>query len=98
MTQTKRFWNKPGGNTAYHAYQAFKPGEVTPEQCHEIGVRLAQKLWGDRFEVVVATHLDQEHLHNHFVLNSVSFKDGYKFYDSERFYRRMVRESAGRPL
>jgi hypothetical protein len=93
MMQTKLNWNKTGGNTAYHAYQAFKPGEVSPEQCHEIGVRLAQKLWGERFEVVIATHLDKGHLHNHFLLNSVSFVDGYKFYDSERFYRRMQRES-----
>ena len=93
MMQTKRFWRKPGGNTAYHAYQAFKPGEVTPQTAHEIGVKLANKLWGERFEVVIATHLDRGHIHNHFVLNSVSFVDGYKFYDSERFYRRMVRES-----
>ncbi len=93
MSQTKQNWNKPGGNTAYHAYQAFKPGEVSPETAHEIGVRLAQTLWGERFEVVIATHLDRGHLHNHFVLNSVSFKDGYKFYDSKNFYRMMQRES-----
>ena len=93
MSQTKTRWNKEGGNTAYHAYQAFKPGEVTPETAHEIGVRLAQTLWGDRFEVVIATHLDRGHLHNHFVLNSVLVTDGKKFYDSKRFYRRMQRES-----
>jgi hypothetical protein len=93
MTQTKQRWGKTEGNTAYHGYQAFKPGEVTPDIAHEIGVKLAAKLWGDRFEVVIATHLDKGHLHNHFVLNSVSFADGYKFYDSERFYRRMQRES-----
>lgn len=93
MTNTKRRYDKTGGNTAYHAIQSFKPGEVDPYTAHEIGVKLAQKLWGDRFEVVIATHLDQEHIHNHFVLNSVSFKDGYKFYDSTRFWRRMARES-----
>jgi hypothetical protein len=93
MTATKRRWGKTDGNTAYHGYQAFMPGEVTPQIAHEIGVKLAEKLWGDRFEVVIATHLDRGHLHNHFVLNSVSFADGYKFYDSQRFYRRMQRES-----
>jgi len=42
---------------------------------------LAKEMWGDRFEVVVATHLNKEHLHNHFVINSVSFIDGKKYYD-----------------
>jgi hypothetical protein len=93
MMLTKRRFNKEGGNTAYHAYQAFKPREVTPEIAHEIGVKLAQELWGKRFEVVVATHLDRGHLHNHFVLNSVSFVDGKKFYDSKRFYRLLRRTS-----
>ena len=93
MTATKLRYGKTGGNTAYHAIQSFVPGEVTPETAHEIGIKLAQKLWGERFEVVIATHLDKNHIHNHFVLNSVSFKDGYKFYDSERFWRQMARAS-----
>ena len=70
---------KEDGILAFHGYQAFKPDEVTPEVAHEIGIKLAEKLWGDRFEIVVTTHLDKKHIHNHFVLNSVSFVDGKKF-------------------
>lgn len=64
---------------AFHGIQSFEPGEVTPEVCHEIGVKLAERLWGDRFEVIVSTHLDEEHLHNHFVVNAVSFVDGRRW-------------------
>lgn len=86
MALTKRRFDKEGGVVAHHAYQSFKPGEVTPELCHEIGVKLAQKLWGDSFEVVVATHLNTNCCHNHFVINSVSFKDGRKIDWSFRSY------------
>ena len=67
---------------AFHGEQSFKEGEVTPELAHEIGVRLANEMWGDRFQVVVTTHLNTDHIHNHFVLNSVSFKDGKKYYSN----------------
>ena len=75
MQMVKRQFGKEGGIVAFHGYQSFAPGEVTPEQAHAIGIELARRLWGDRFQVVVATHLDKEHIHNHFVLNSVSFVD-----------------------
>lgn len=67
MALTKRRFQKEGGIVLFHGYQSFKPGEVTPEQAHEIGVELANRLWGDRFEVVIATHLNTGVLHNHFV-------------------------------
>lgn len=86
MSAVKKRFGKHGGNIAYHAYQSFKPGEITPEQCHEIGVKLAKKLWGESFQVLVATHLDKGHLHNHLVLNSVSFIDGKKFNCDKRAY------------
>lgn len=89
MQETKRRWHKEGGIIAYHGYQSFAAGEVTPEQAHRIGVELAKRLWGDRFEVIVATHLNTGHLHNHFVLNSVSFMDGKRYYDNKTSYRRM---------
>ena len=61
---TKWHWGKTDGRLAYHGYQAFLEGEgkITAEQAHEIGVKLAQEVWGDRFEVVVATHLNTDHL------------------------------------
>lgn len=79
MIQTKQRFGKEDKYIAWHGYQSFKPGEVTPEICHEIGVRLAKKMWGDRFQIIVTTHLDKGHLHNHFCFNSVSFKDGGKY-------------------
>lgn len=87
MIQTKKKFNKDKYSknnkiVAFHGYQSFAEGEVTPEIAHEIGVKLAEEMWGDRFEVVVSTHLNTDHIHNHFVLNSVSFKDGKKYYSN----------------
>lgn len=93
MQRTKLRFQKIDGILAFHGYQAFAPGEVTPETAHAIGVRLAEALWGNRFEVVVSTHLDKHHLHNHFVLNSVSFMDGKRYYDNKATYARMRQES-----
>ena len=89
MNATKRQYGKEGGIVAFHGYQAFAPGEADPETAHEIGVALARELWGARFEVVVATHLDRAHLHNHFVINSVSFADGRRFHRDAACYRAM---------
>ena len=89
FTQTKQLWGKEGGRVAYHGYQSFREGEVDAETAHQIGVELARRLWGDRFEVVVATHLNTGHYHNHFCLNSVSFVDGYKYHDTKEDIRRM---------
>ena len=88
---TKRSWDKTDGRLAYHGYQSFLEGEgqITAEQAHEIGVRLAQELWGDRFEVVVATHLNTGHYHNHLIVNSVSFVDGLKYRRTMDDYRQM---------
>ena len=71
MIITKKQFNKTNGILGFHAFQSFKEGEVTPEQAHAIGVKLAEEMWGDRFEVVVSTHLNTNHYHNHFVINSV---------------------------
>ncbi len=82
MQFVKIIYGKENGILAFHAYQSFAEGEVTPKIAHEIGVKLANEMWGDRFQVVVSTHLNTEHLHNHFVINSVSFKDGKKYYSN----------------
>lgn len=79
MTATKKRFGKMGGNVAYHGYQSFQTGEVTPEEAHKIGVEIARRMWGDDYEIVVTTHLNTDNLHNHFVINSVSFKTGKKF-------------------
>lgn len=89
----KKQFNKEGGIVAYHAYQSFAPGEATPEIAHEIGVELARRLWGDNFQVIVATHLNTKCLHNHFVLNSVSFVDGKRYHDCKETYRELRKTS-----
>ena len=89
FVNTKKLWRKDDGRLCYHGYQSFKPGEVNSETAHAIGVELAKQLWGERFQVVVATHCNTGVYHNHFVINSVSFRDGYKFYNSKADYRQM---------
>lgn len=78
MKDTKDFHHKNDGILGFHAYQSFKEGEVTPEIAHEIGVKLAKEMFND-YEVVVATHLNTNHIHNHFIINSVSRVDGKKY-------------------
>ncbi|GGH67932.1 endonuclease [Paenibacillus silvae] len=95
MQRTKRQFQKTEGILAFHGYQSFAPGEATPEIAHAIGMKLAQELWGERFEVVVSTHLDKQHLHNHFVLNAVSFFDGKRYYDNKASYA-LLRQTSDR--
>jgi len=92
---TKLRFGKTGGNVAYHAYQSFAPGEVTPDEAHAIGVQLAKELWGDRFQMVVATHTNSHCVHSHIVINSVSFRDGKKFHDCRDTYK-LLRETSDR--
>ena len=87
--KAKSDFNQFGGRTCFHGYQSFRAGEVDADTAHRIGVALAEELWGDRFEVEVATHLNTDHYHNHFVVNSVSFMDGKKFYNLKSDYQRM---------
>lgn len=92
MMATKMRWNKAGRKRkGYHIIQSFAPGEVTPEQAHAAGVELAQRLLGDRYEVIVSTHLDKAHLHNHIVFNSVSFVDGAMYRDTKADYYQGIR-------
>lgn len=94
MQKVKKFYGKEDGVIAYHGYQSFAPGEATPEIAHEIGVKLARQLWGDRYQVLVATHLDRaNHLHSHFVINTVSFVDGIKYHRTKQDYKEMQRVS-----
>lgn len=90
MLAAKKRFGKEDGIVAYHGYQSFAPGEATPELAHEIGVKLARKLWGKKYQVLVATHLDKEnHLHNHFVVNTVSFIDGIRYHRTGKDYYEM---------
>lgn len=88
MEATKRRWHKDigHGNVGYHIIQSFKPGEASPDQVHQIGCELARRCLADRFECTVSTHLDKGHLHNHIVVNSVSFMDGKMFRNDFKTY------------
>ena len=79
MIAVKRRFGERGKNIAYHGYQSFAAGEVTPDEAHQIGLETARQMWGARYQVVVTTHLNTDNIHNHFVINSVSFVDGKKF-------------------
>ena len=93
MRNTKKQFFKTTGTQCFHGVQSFVKGEVTPEQAHEIGIKLAEELWGDKFQIVVSTHLNTDNLHNHFVLNSVSFLDGKRFCNTKKDYALMRKTS-----
>lgn len=87
MLSTKRRWGKARRKRqGYHIIQSFAPGEVTPEEAHAVGVEFAQRLFGERYEVIVTTHLNRAHLHNHVVVNSVSMLDGAMYRDTFQDY------------
>ena len=52
MILTKKQYQKTGGYIAWHGYQSFKPDEVTPKQCHEIGLKLAREMWGGKYQII----------------------------------------------
>ncbi len=92
MNATKELYSKTGGISYHHIIQSFKPYEITPEKAHEIGVELAEKQFKNH-EVLIATHKDKNHIHNHLIVNSVSFKDGYKLISNKETLREIKLES-----
>ncbi|MBD5445585.1 MAG: relaxase/mobilization nuclease domain-containing protein [Lachnospiraceae bacterium] len=86
MQITKELYNKTKGRTYKHFVQSFPPNEqITPEQAHELAKEFVEQnpLFSD-FEVIYATHVDKDHIHTHFVVNSVSFVDGHKIQISKK--------------
>ena len=79
MIAVQRRFGLRGKVVGYHGIQSFREGEVTPEQAFAIGKETARRMWGDRYQVLVTVHLNTDNVHCHFVVNSVSFKDGVKF-------------------
>ena len=82
MQDTKKRFGKEDGIISYHLIQSFDGKEVSPKKCHELGLQYAKELFGDDFQFVVTTHLNTDNVHNHIVVNSVSFKTGNKFYSN----------------
>ena len=82
MQLTKERYRKTDGRQYYHFVQSFaETDDLTPQEVHAIGLELAQREFPD-FEVLVATHIDTDHLHSHLIVNSVSFQDGRKLHQS----------------
>jgi len=79
-----RFGRRGGRVTCYHAKQSFRGSESSPELCHEIGVRLAEEMWGEDYQVVVTTHLNTDNMHNHFIVNPISMWSGAKWQNKKK--------------
>ena len=82
-----------GENLGRHLIQAFAPGEVTPEEAHQIGLELAKEILGGKYEFVLTTHIDRGHIHNHVIWNAVSFTDHKHYHSNKRSYYEIRRAS-----
>ena len=82
-----------GTNLGRHLIQAFEPGEVSPEEAHEIGMQLAAESLGGKYEFVLTTHIDKSHIHNHLIFNAVSFADHKHYHSNKRSYHHIRRVS-----
>ncbi|MCL4378507.1 MAG: relaxase/mobilization nuclease domain-containing protein [Actinobacteria bacterium] len=92
MNTTKELYNKIDGISYHHIIQSFKPEETNPKKTHEIGKELAERQFKNH-EVLVVTHIDKDHIHNHLIVNSVSFKNGSKLVSNKETLREIKRES-----
>ena len=90
---TRRHAIDKGTNLGRHLIQAFEPGEVTPEEAHRIGMELAREVLGGKYEFVLTTHIDRDHVHNHLIFNAVSFQDHKHYHSNKRSYHFIRRTS-----
>ena len=74
---------------ARHVIQSFEIGEVTPELAHEIGKQFADEILGGKYEYVLTTHIDKDHVHNHLIFNAVDFVDYHAYKSYKRIYYNM---------
>ena len=91
MRHTKERWHKSGGVQGYHLVQSFATGEVSPELAHQIAKELADRVLDGRYEYVIGTHLNTDHIHSHIVWNSVSRIDGKKYHSNGKSYVTQIR-------
>lgn len=82
-----------GTHLGRHLIQSFAVGETTPEEAHKIGMELAGAVLGGKYEFVLTTHVDKDHLHNHLIFNSVSFVDYKKYHSNKQSYHFIRRTS-----
>ena len=93
--ETKVFYNKTEGIQAFHIIQSFAPGEITPELAHELGIRFIHEHLPE-YEVVLGTHVDKGHIHNHIAFNSVNAKTGMKYHSTAESYYQQIRKISDR--
>lgn len=79
MLETKRQFKKTDKVQGYHLIQSFLPGEITPERAHQIGREFIERCFASDYEVLISTHTDRSHIHNHIIVNAVSYADGHKY-------------------
>ena len=82
-----------GNNLAFHLIQSFKPGEVDAETAHKLGKKFADEVLKGKYEYVISTHVDQDHIHNHIIFNATSFVDHHKYVSNKRSYHKICRIS-----
>lgn len=82
MSLTKKFFHKENKTLGYHIIQSFKGNEIDPKKANQIGKELARELWEDKFQVIICTHINKKNVHNHIILNSVSFVNGKKYHNN----------------
>ena len=91
---TRQFWDKDSEILAHHYCHSFSPDDdITPEQVHKLTLELVQKVAGDNFQYVVATHSDKDHIHSHIVINSVNMLTGKKWLGNKTTLKSMRKES-----
>ena len=82
-----------GNNLAFHLIQSFKPGEINAETAHKLGKEFADEVLKGKYEYVISTHVDQNHIHNHIIFNATSFVDHHKYISNKRSYHKICRIS-----
>ena len=92
---TRRHSIDKGTHLGRHLIQTFEPGEVSPEEAHEIGMQLAKEILGGKYEFVLTTHIDKGHIHNHLIFNAVSFTN-HKHYHSNKHSYHEIRQASDR--
>lgn len=83
---THKKTNEKVKHLARHFIQSFAPGETTPEEAHEIGKQLAEEMLGGKYEYILSTHTDRNHIHNHIIFNDVSFVDYKHIHINAKWY------------
>ena len=82
-----------GDNLAFHLIQSFKPGEVDAETAHRLGQQFVDEVLKGKYEYVISTHVDKNHIHNHIIFNAASFVDHHKYVSNKRSYHKLCRIS-----